>query len=56
MHSGWWAEPFETLRAGLRVSLPSILLGVVSLSNPSRTLSLSKRSNHRGRRGELVGR
>ena len=32
-------RPFEDLRAGLRVSLPSIFLGVVSPSNHSRTLS-----------------
>ncbi len=48
-------RPFEDLRAGLRVSLPSIFLGVVSLLNHSRTLSapfeslravsLSNRSN-----------
>jgi len=35
--------PFENLRAGLRVSLLSIFLGVVSLSNQSRTLGLSNR-------------
>ncbi|MCZ6549123.1 MAG: hypothetical protein O6837_13555, partial [Deltaproteobacteria bacterium] len=35
--------PFENLRAGLRVSLPSIFLGVVRPSNHSRTLSLLNR-------------
>ncbi|MEE9144752.1 MAG: hypothetical protein V3U06_08310 [Candidatus Binatia bacterium] len=38
-------EHGRRVRAGLRVSLPSILLGAVSPSNHSRTLSLSNRSN-----------
>ncbi len=36
-------EHGRRVRAGLRVSLPSIFLGVVSPSNHSRTLSLSNR-------------
>jgi len=39
--------PFEDLRAGLRVSLPSIFLGVVSQPFEGlRAVSLSNRSNH----------